>query len=416
MTALADLCVSVDYGYTASASSDPATGPKFLRITDIVPDSIDWAAVPHCEIEERKRDKFLLDEGDIVVARTGATVGYAKQVWGQPEATAFASYLVRFRPDAEKVDPYYLGQIVQSSSFKRWVKSVAGGAAQPNANAKLLGSFDISLLSRDGQRYVGKALRAVDDLIEKNRRRIEGLEEMARLLYREWFVHFRFPGHGDVKLVDSDLGPIPEGWEVVQVADAFDTVGGGTPSKQVEDYWLDGEVQWFTPTDLTRVRSTFALESSSKITDLGLRKSSAKLFPAGSVMMTSRATIGVISITTCEASTNQGFITCVPCERIPSSYIYFWLRDNVDLFLSLAGGATFKELRKSVFRELPILAPSVGQMEQFEAHVTPMMTLIENLLRQNDVLRTVRDLLLPRLVSGELDVSDLDLKLEALEV
>ena len=219
MTALADLCVSVDYGYTASASDDPATGPKFLRITDIVPDSIDWATVPHCEIEERKRDKFLLDEGDIVVARTGATVGYAKQIWARPQGTTFASYLVRFRPDTDKVDPYYLGQIVQSSSFKRWVKSVAGGAAQPNANAKLLGSFDVLLLSRDDQRSVGTVLRAVDDLIENNRRRIEILEEMARLLYREWFVHFRFPGHEDVKLVDSDLGPIPEGWRAGKFSD-----------------------------------------------------------------------------------------------------------------------------------------------------------------------------------------------------
>ena len=195
MTTLSELCISVDYGYTASASDDPSAGPKFLRITDIVPESITWTTVPHCEIEDRKRDKYLLDEGDIVVARTGATVGYAKQIWARPEGATFASYLVRFRPDPAKVDPYYLGQMIQSTAFKRWVKSVAGGAAQPNANAKLLGSFDIELPNLDIQRSVANILRFLDDLIDNKRRRIEILEEMARLLYREWFVHFRFPGH-----------------------------------------------------------------------------------------------------------------------------------------------------------------------------------------------------------------------------
>ena len=167
MTTLSELCTCVDYGYTASASDDPSSGPKFLRITDIVPESITWATVPHCEIEDRKRKKYLLDEGDIVVARTGATVGYAKQIWARPEGATFASYLVRFRPDAAKVDPYYLGQIVQSTAFKKWVKSVAGGAAQPNANAKLLGSFDIELPNLDIQRSVANILRFLDDLIEQ---------------------------------------------------------------------------------------------------------------------------------------------------------------------------------------------------------------------------------------------------------
>ena len=413
MTTLSELCTSVDYGYTASASDDPSAGPKFLRITDIVPDSINWATVPHCEIEDHKRDKFLLDEGDIVVARTGATVGYAKQIWARPEGATFASYLVRFRPDPAKVDPYYLGQIIQSAVFKKWVKSVAGGAAQPNANAKLLGSFDVELPNLDIQRSIADILKFFDDLMGNNRRRIQILEQMARLLYREWFVHFRYPGHEDVEVVDSDLGLIPEGWEVSRVGDALETVGGGTPSKLVEEYWTEGDVQWFTPTDLTRAASTFVSDSSLRITELGLKKSSAKLFPTGSVMMTSRATIGAISIATTEAATNQGFITCVPSRRLPSNYIYFWLHSNVDLFLSLAGGATFRELRKSTFRELQISVPDQQQMDRFEEHVGPMMALIKNLLRQNHVLVEARDLLLPRLVSGELDVSELDLGLVA---
>ncbi len=324
---------------------------------------------------------------------------------------------VLIRPNEELVDARYLTYRLLCSDIQYWMNAVANGATVPHLNVEDIRSLPVpSLPPLVEQQEIGTTLSAFDDLIENNRRRIEILEEMARLLYREWFIHFRYPGHENVELVDSDLGPIPASWEVAQIAEAFDTVGGGTPSKEVEDYWLDGEVHWFTPTDLTRAGSAFAFESGLKITELGLRKSSARLFPAGSVMMTSRATVGVVSIVTCEACTNQGFITCVPCERMPSSYIYFWLRENVDLFLSLAGGATFKELRKSTLRDLPIPVPAAEQMKAFEAHVGPMMTLIKNLLRQNDVLRAARDLLLPRLVSGELDVSALDLELEVVQV
>ena len=411
MTTLAELCTSIDYGYTASASDDPAVGPKFLRITDIVPDWIDWSTVPHCEIEDGKRDKFLLDEGDIVVARTGATVGYAKQIWARPEGATFASYLVRFRPDPEKVDPHFLGQIVQSVGYKRWVKSVAGGAAQPNANAKLLGSFNVPLLSPESQRQVGQALQGVEARIENNRRRIVILEEMAQLVYREWFVHFRFPGRENVEMVDSELGPIPEGWSVEPIGQVVDVVGGGTPSKKVEEYWDDGTIEWFTPSDLTKQSAMFAFGSADRISELGLRKSSAKLFPKRTVMMTSRATIGEIAIATTPATTNQGFISCVPSERLSEYHLYFWLHANVDYFLMLAGGATFKELRKSTFRELPVAVPHPEVEAAFNRTVGPLCDLVANLLRQNKILRNVRDLLLPRLVTGELDVSGLNLEL-----
>ena len=287
------------------------------------------------------------------------------------------------------------------------------GATMPSLNQEIVGMIELPAIGIDAQDRIIDVISPFDDLIENNRRRIEILEDSARLLYREWFVHFRFSGYEDVEIVDSDLGSLPEGWEVSRVCDALETVGGGTPPKTVGEYWADGDVQWFTPTDLTRAGSAFVFDSGLRITELGLKKSSAKLFPADSVMMTSRATIGTISISTTEATTNQGFITCVPSERLSSSYIYFWLSANVDLFLSLAGGSTFKELRKSTFRELLILVPGEQEMNRFEEKVGPMMTLIKNLLRQNQVLLESRDLLLPRLVSGELDVSVLDLELEA---
>ena len=385
MTTLSELCISVDYGYTASASDDPSAGPKFLRITDIVPESITWTTVPHCEIEDRKRDKYLLDEGDIVVARTGATVGYAKQIWARPEGATFASYLVRFRPDPAKVDPYYLGQMIQSTAFKRWVKSVAGGAAQPNANAKLLGSFDIELPNLDIQRSVANILRFLDDLIDNKRRRIEILEEMARLLYREWFVHFRYPGHADVELVDSDLGPIPRGWTVRRLGEvlelsygkalkASDRMGG-----PVAVYGSGGQVGWHDE----------------------------PLVSGPGIVVGRKGNVG--SVYWAERDFFPIDTTYYVESDLPFRFIDQLLRTLhfVDSHAAVPG------LSREQAYGLVVVEPDRHLLSQYETFVRPMYSLRQVLSDQSDVLRRSRDLLLPRLVSGELDVSELGLELEA---
>ena len=136
-----DLCDHVNYGYTASANENNI-GPKFLRITDIVPETIDWGHVPHCEIDKKKLQKFRLIEGDIVVARTGATVGYAKRVGPRLPVAVFASYLVRFR-FGRQYDNILGGIFMESDDYKAYVRSNISGAAQPNANAHILGGVKI---------------------------------------------------------------------------------------------------------------------------------------------------------------------------------------------------------------------------------------------------------------------------------
>lgn len=138
---LIELCDSVDYGYTASADIEEV-GPKFLRITDIVPSFIDWTSVPYCPIEEERLSKFRLAEGDIVIARTGATVGYAKQMHKRLPESVFASYLVRLRPSAV-INHLIMGVYVESDSYKEYVKSRIGGSAQPNANAQVLAAAEM---------------------------------------------------------------------------------------------------------------------------------------------------------------------------------------------------------------------------------------------------------------------------------
>jgi type I restriction enzyme S subunit len=158
---LAESCESIDYGYTASAE-DEDIGPKFLRITDIVPDFIDWSTVPHCQIEEDRLEKFRVLEGDIVIARTGATVGYAKRINKRSPDAVFASYLVRLRLKAD-VDSLMVGVFVESEDYKKYVQSRVGGAAQPNANAKVLSAVDLVVPTQRLQREFREIVEPLAD-------------------------------------------------------------------------------------------------------------------------------------------------------------------------------------------------------------------------------------------------------------
>jgi len=301
--------------------------------------------------------------------------------------------------------PRFLSYFLRTLDFE----SLSAAAAVPGLNRNHLHLLPVQIPSLAAQRKIAAILSAYDDLIENNQRRIKIMEEMAQNLYREWFVKFRFPGHEQVRMVDSPLGKIPEGWEVRTVADTFIILGGGTPSKKVPEYWEGGNINWYSPTDLTSSGSMFMEQSGTRITELGLRKSSARLFPAFSVMMTSRATLGVISINTTEAATNQGFISCVPSNEVPLYTLYHWLKENVEYFISLGTGATFKEITKGVFKTIELAVPPKEISSQFEEMVGPLAQQVLNLQRRARNLRQTRDLLLPKLISGELDVSELDI-------
>ena len=179
---LREVCESIEYGYTASSTSE-RVGPRFLRITDIAQERLDWDSVPFCEIEPKKLAKHRLRKGDIVIARTGATTGWAKFIKDPPDAV-FASYLVRIQP-AASVDARFVGFVVESQVYKDFIQQHMGGAAQPNANAQVLTSYEIPYPPLPVQRRIAGILSAYDELMENSQRRIRLLEAMARALYRE---------------------------------------------------------------------------------------------------------------------------------------------------------------------------------------------------------------------------------------
>ena len=355
--------------------------------------------MPYCKASERDQNRFSLEVSDIVVARTGATVGYAKRI-RDVQGAVFASYLVRFRVDSRLADPCFVGCIVESTIYKKYVKSQVSGAAQPNANAKVLGRFVFRLPPRSIQRRIASILSAYDELIENNRQRIALLEEAARLLYREWFVHFRFPSHEHVKITDA----LPKVWERRTFDDVCDTVGGGTPKTSKPDYWYGGDIPWYTPTDITRNSCLALLDSATKITEAGLRGSPAKILAAGTVLMTSRASVGFFGIIEAPSCTNQGFISLIPNDPHLRMYLLHNLIHRVEEIRSQAGGSTYKEISKGKFKALPIVLPEGMLLREFEEQVATLHAQVRSLHKSNQKLAEARDLLLPRLMNGEISV------------
>lgn len=296
---------------------------------------------------------------------------------------------------------YYLLRV-----YEPFIFAYNSGIDTPIVPKSVFEKIPVVVPNKATQEKIAAVLSAYDDLIANNQRRIALLESMAEEIYREWFVRMRFPG---AQPDTFDKG-IPPGWTNELIGTAFKFYGGATPSKDVNRYWKDGDVQWFTPTDITGAEGVFLESSTEHCTEEGLAACSATLFPAYSVMMTSRATIGAIGINTEPACTNQGFITCIPNERYPLTYLYHWLKLAKPHFEMLSGGATFAELTKGTFKRIRILTPKVALVTDFERRVRPMFDEMEALLKSNKRLKAMRDALLPRLISGKLRVDRLDIQ------
>ena len=253
-TTLADVSADVAYGYTESAS-DEKIGPRFLRITDIQNGVVDWNTVPYCPISESDHQKYRLHPGDIVVARTGNSTGENYLYRGNEDAV-YASYLIRFRVNQSAADPAFVWYNMRTQRWQEFINSSKTGSAQAGANAKVLGLFPLTLPPLPEQRAIASVLGALDDKIELNRRMNATLEAMARALFQSWFVDFdpvrakldgRHPEGMDAETAalfpaefeESTLGRIPSGWTSIPLYDTAKWVNGA--AFRSEDFCAAGQ-------------------------------------------------------------------------------------------------------------------------------------------------------------------------------
>ena len=323
-----------------------------------------------------------------------------------PVSLGMNLFLMRF--DESKVIPYYIYKYLKAN--ESYVKSFSAGSVTRTITKEAVKNLDIYLPPLAEQRSIASILSAIDDKIELNLQMNRTLEDMAQALYKHWFVDFGPFQNGE--FIDSELGKIPKGWEVNRLGESIETMGGGTPKTKVHEYWKNGRINWYSPTDLTKSNSLFSSGSAKKITDLGLQKSSAKIFPAYSILMSSRATIGAITINRIPACTNQGFITLIPNKDFSIYQLIGWLNSNMDLIISKANGSTFKEISKTNFRNLEILRG--GKIDKFNITSKGIFDQVENNLIENQTLTKLRDTLLPKLISGEVRVKDTEKIIETI--
>ncbi len=360
---------------------------------------IDFKHARNYSSDQKAKAGCILKTGDILINSTGiGTLSRSAILRQECENLTFDSHVTLVRPNKAVVDCNYLGYHIEL--LEPVIENFAvGSTGQTELSRKDLFNLDIILHELTQQRQIASILSNYDKLIEINNQRIKLLEETARELYKEWFVRMRFPGYKNAKFEKG----IPEGWEIEKVASAFEILGGGTPSTTNKEFW-DGDVNWFTPTDITGTNGIFLETSNTKITNIGLKNSSAKSFPPYSIMMTSRATIGAVGINSTAGCTNQGFITCIPNDRLPYTFLYHWILLNKETFESMASGSTFLEITKGTFKKIDILVPDTTITTRFHKVAKPLFKQIENLQQQNIQLRQIRDRLLPRLISGKLKI------------
>ncbi|MCQ2199769.1 MAG: restriction endonuclease subunit S [Paludibacteraceae bacterium] len=280
------------------------------------------------------------------------------------------------------------------------LKIMSSGSTTKFITMKMLSPLVIPLPPLATQHRIATILSRYDSLIENYQKQIKLLEEAAQRLYKEWFIDLHFPGHEKSNIIDG----VPEGWEKKKIGDVCQTVGGGTPSTKVAEYYDNGNIKWVTPTDITRSNCLCLFDTDKRITEEGLAHSSAKMLPSETILMTSRASVGYFGIYDCEVCTNQGFISCIPNEKSYQMYLLYNLMNRVEEIRQKAGGSTYLEISKSVFRNFDVVLPSSVILEAFQEQTHKMLDSMRLLAKQLRLLTEARDRLLPKLMSGEIEV------------
>ena len=346
-------------------------------------------------VKEEIPQRFIAHPEDIIYTRTGNVGLVFRNNYGVMHNNCFS-----VTPnDADELSRDFLYYALQNKTFFDTANVLARGAAQPDLPHTSFNSIEFAYPSLFAQERIATILSRYDSLIENYQKQIKLLEEAAQRLYKEWFVDLRFPGHENTKIVDG----VPEGWEKKKISDVCETVGGGTPSTKVPAYYKGGRIKWVTPTDITRNNCICLLDTDKKITEEGLRNSSTKMVPAGTILMTSRASVGYFGIADFEVCTNQGFISCIPIPNM-QMYLLFNLMSRVDEIRKKAGGSTYLEISKSVFRNFDIVCPSEIILLQFQDKASLVLKKEKTLSLQLRLLTEARDRLLPKLMSGEITV------------
>ena len=358
--------------------------------------------------------------GDIVFTHAG-NIGQAAYI---PENSKFERYVISqrqfyMRCDRSKAIPEFVALYFKSPEGQHQLLANTSQVGVPSIAQPVtyLRTIVIPLPPLDHQRAIAEVFGALDDKIEQNRKTAQALERLARAIFRAWFVDFepvkaKAAGAASfssmpqpvfdalpTRFVDSDIGPVPEGWEVKAIGDVVTTKGGGTPNTKNPEYWGDGEHCWVTPKDMSRLSHPVLLDTKRRITAAAVNSISSGMLPVGTVLMSSRAPVGYLGIARVPTAINQGFIAMVCDGPLPPIYVLNWALTSMDAIKAHASGTTFPEISKKNFRPLPVVLPIGDVIAAYQQKSDPLFDLLAACVKESLQLAQVRDYLLPQLLS-----------------
>lgn len=272
------------------------------------------------------------------------------------------------------------------------IKSMVGSSGRQRVQTDILKNLEICVPDLETQDKIGLILKSIDDKITINKKINENLEQQAQAYFVDLFITNADPN-----------------WKMGTVSDFGNVIGGGTPSKKVEENYTSNGIAWITPKDLSNDKSKFIAHGETDITELGLAKSSATLMPKGTVLFSSRAPIGYIAIADDQVSTNQGFKSIVPFSNVGNAFVYYYLKENLSAIENVASGSTFKEVSGSTLKNFSAVIPDNETLTEFQRFCSPLFEQQRALEYENRYLATLRDTLLPKLMNGEIDVSQVQI-------
>lgn len=400
---LKDITTKITKGTTPSNIGDSFTdeGINYFRSemlgkTKYLDKSSEMMFISESTHNKLKRSQIEAD--DILFSMAGIYLGKLAIVKDEdvPANTNQAVALIRFN---KGVNIDYLYYFMVQKSFNAYVNCMSAQAAQPNINLKQIGNLQIALPTDEQQKRIAAILSAYDNLIENNNKRIRLLEQMAENLYKEWFVRFRFPGYEDTEFEDG----MPRDWVREKIGLHYNTCSGGTPSRTHEEYYTEGTIPWVKTGE---IKDGIIIHTDECITEAGIKGSSAKLLPQGAVVMAMYGVnIGMLAYLDSEMTCNQACCVFNDKNKINSRhYLFHYLYSIRDYLLLIGFGAAQQNLSQDLIKKVKIVIPPAELIKEFDKQKEPLYQTIRALMKQNDKLIKQRDALLPRLMSGKLEV------------
>ncbi len=337
-------------------------------------------------------------KGDILISNIRP---YFKKIWYADKDGGCSADVLCIRANKE-VDNKYLYYLLLQQNFFDYVMIGAKGTKMPRGDKQHIMNWKVTLPSLPTQQKIANILSSLDDKIEVNRRINEQLEELAQALFKSWFVDFE--PFKDGAFVESELGMIPDGWKVGKFTDIVEIKGGGTPKTDIAEYW-NGDIPFFTPKD---VNDVFCISTEKNITDLGLSKCSSKLYNKNTVFITARGTVGKVCMAGRNMAMNQTCYALIGKEIFGQHYIYMQTISIVERIKKKANGAVFSAITTRDFDSEKIIIPSLEIVNDYLMKIEPLYESILHNQQEIHHLTTLRDTLLPKLMSGEIDVSEVE--------